>query len=193
MAPAKARLAAYRANRPQGSPAGLVDCCLCGGAVLPGSGQEVVAMAPPPRHWLMKLGQILARKGGEERLPVCSEKCAALFAERQERARVQRERLAEEHRRRESRQPLIQRPLYRRLAKLALLLILFRLALEFGLGYLYVVMAGFYVAWSCLDDSSPPREGELSAFSVFNPKFQKLPGTFDAEQIDESYRKGKIV
>ncbi len=39
---------------------------------------------------------------------------------------------------------------------------------------------------------SPPKPGELSAYSVFNKNFEKLPGTFDADQIDRQFRTGRM-
>ena len=34
------------------------------------------------------------------------------------------------------------------------------------------------------------KEGELSAYAVFNPNNEKLPGTFDASKIEDQFRAG---
>jgi hypothetical protein len=34
------------------------------------------------------------------------------------------------------------------------------------------------------------RRNQLSAYSVFNPNFEKLPGTFSAEDYDRQLRRG---
>ena len=47
----------------------------------------------------------------------------------------------------------------------------------------------FYIIYATLEDNRHLRKkGQLSAYSVFNPGIQKLTGTFDAEQIEQSLR-----
>jgi hypothetical protein len=68
---------------------------------------------------------------------------------------------------------------------LTLLIIFIRI--EFGV--IYVIISLLYFLWSSLGSSSR-RRNELSAYSVFNPNFEKLQGTFSAEDYDRQLRRG---
>jgi len=67
---------------------------------------------------------------------------------------------------------------------LTLLIIFIRL--EFGA--IYFIISVLYLMWSTMD--SRRRRNELSAYSVFNPNFEKIQGTFSAEDYDRQLRGG---
>ena len=47
----------------------------------------------------------------------------------------------------------------------------------------------FYLIYANMR-SGPKEEGQLSAYSVFNPNFERLEGTFTAEQFEKELRHG---
>jgi len=67
---------------------------------------------------------------------------------------------------------------------LTLLIIFIRL--EFGV--IYFIISLLYLMWNNL--GARRRQNELSAYSVFNPKFEKIQGTFSAEDYDRQLRRG---
>jgi hypothetical protein len=48
-------------------------------------------------------------------------------------------------------------------------------------------MTGFVVIFTNLGTR---KAGEASAYSVFNEGFRELPGTFNADRVDEHLRRG---
>jgi hypothetical protein len=69
---------------------------------------------------------------------------------------------------------------------LTLLLIFIRL--EFG--SIYFIVSLLYLIWSSLGSRRRRQRDQLSAYSVFNPNFEKLQGTFSAEDYDRQLRRG---
>ena len=61
------------------------------------------------------------------------------------------------------------------------------LAYYFGFGSISFCVGCLVLIFSNLGTK---KSGELSAYSVFNPGNIKLPGTFDAQQIEENMRGG---
>ncbi|KAK3272401.1 hypothetical protein CYMTET_19303 [Cymbomonas tetramitiformis] len=56
-------------------------------------------------------------------------------------------------------------------------------------GPIYLILTGFVVIFSNLGKRA---EGEMSAYSVFNEGYQELPGTFNAERVDQQVRHGQM-
>ncbi len=69
----------------------------------------------------------------------------------------------------------------------ALLQLLFN-RLEFGVVFFCVSLIGFVFA--TLNYESTRKEGQLSAYSVFNPDNQRLPGTYDPTEYERMLRAG---
>ncbi|CAF0831831.1 unnamed protein product [Rotaria sordida] len=67
-----------------------------------------------------------------------------------------------------------------------LILLLIFIRLEFGV--IYFIISLLYLMWSNL--GSRRRRNQLSAYSVFNPNFEKIQGTFSAEDYDRQLRRG---
>lgn len=67
-----------------------------------------------------------------------------------------------------------------------LTLYLIFIRLEFGA--IYFIISLLYIMWSTL--GSHRRRDQLSAYSVFNPNFEKIQGTFTAEDYDRQLRHG---
>jgi len=59
--------------------------------------------------------------------------------------------------------------------------------LEFGA--VFFVLSCLYLIWTNLR-SGPKKEGELSAYSVFNPNFETIDGTLTAEQFERELKFG---
>lgn len=57
----------------------------------------------------------------------------------------------------------------------------------FSAVYLLLVMMAFIFV-----NLGNKREGEASAYSIFNPGVQRLPGQLDADEIDRQIRQGHI-
>eukprot|EP00270_Netrium_digitus_P004946 TRINITY_DN16430_c0_g1_i1.p1 TRINITY_DN16430_c0_g1~~TRINITY_DN16430_c0_g1_i1.p1 ORF type:complete len:131 (+),score=15.63 TRINITY_DN16430_c0_g1_i1:65-457(+) len=57
------------------------------------------------------------------------------------------------------------------------------------LGPIYVMATLF---WAIFANLGHRREGEASAYSIFNPGFEELPGTLNAAQIDHQIRAGQL-
>uniref|UniRef100_A0A7S2WSL2 SAYSvFN domain-containing protein n=1 Tax=Mucochytrium quahogii TaxID=96639 RepID=A0A7S2WSL2_9STRA len=58
---------------------------------------------------------------------------------------------------------------------------------EQGGHMLFVFLTLFYLIFTNLGER---KDGSLSAYSVFNKGFKKLPGTFTAEEFDQQMRSG---
>lgn len=70
---------------------------------------------------------------------------------------------------------------------LTLLVIFVRL--EFAL--IYLIISLLYLIWSSLGSGAGRRRrDQLSAYSVFNPNLEKIPGTFSGEEYDRQLRHG---
>jgi len=74
------------------------------------------------------------------------------------------------------------------LIKFFLWLTLFIIFLRLEFGAVYFIISLLYIMWYSL--GSRRRRNELSAYSVFNPNFEKIPGTFSAEDYDRQLRRG---
>lgn len=60
---------------------------------------------------------------------------------------------------------------------------LYALALRLEFGAVYFILSSFYLIWANTR-SGPKKEGEMSAYSVFNPDCQSIDGTLKAEQFE---------
>lgn len=58
-----------------------------------------------------------------------------------------------------------------------------------GLSAVYLLLAMMVFIFVNLGKK---QEGEASAYSVFNPGVQRLPGQLDADEIDRQVRTGQI-
>ena len=77
--------------------------------------------------------------------------------------------------------PILGNPL---VLKFLLWLILFGLFCEIEFGIVYVVLSLFFIIY--YNTSTKKRsKSKLSAYSVFNENFEKLDGTFTAEQFEK--------
>lgn len=65
-----------------------------------------------------------------------------------------------------------------------------RVAHAFGLGPIYLMLAVVAAIFCNLGER---REGEASAYSIFNEGVRRLPGQLDAEQLDDQIRRGAGV
>ena len=74
------------------------------------------------------------------------------------------------------------------LLKLFVWLTLFLIFIRLEFGAIYFIISVLYLMWSSLD--SRRRRNQLSAYSVFNPNFEKIQGTFSAEDYDRQLRHG---
>ncbi|XP_077367523.1 SAYSvFN domain-containing protein 1 [Festucalex cinctus] len=70
------------------------------------------------------------------------------------------------------------------LLKVLLWLVLLGLFVELGFGLPYFVLSLFYWLYEGLRDPGEREPGEMSAYSVFNPDCQPLPGALTAEQLE---------
>lgn len=62
----------------------------------------------------------------------------------------------------------------------------------FQFGAIYFICSLLYLIYSNLGVGTGRRKNQLSAYSVFNPRFEKLQGTFSAEDYDRQLRHGSI-
>ncbi|CAF3014045.1 unnamed protein product [Rotaria sp. Silwood2] len=74
------------------------------------------------------------------------------------------------------------------LLKLFVWLTLFLIFIRLEFGAVYFIISLIYLMWSNL--GSRRRRNQLSAYSVFNPNFEKIQGTFSAEDYDRQLRRG---
>ncbi len=72
--------------------------------------------------------------------------------------------------------------------KVLVWLTLFVIFIRLEFGTIYFIISLLYLMWKSL--GSRRRRNELSAYSVFNPNFEKLQGTFSAEDYDRQLRRG---
>ena len=72
--------------------------------------------------------------------------------------------------------------------KFLIWLTLFVIFLRLEFGVIYFIISLLYLIWNSLD--SRRRRNELSAYSVFNPNFEKIQGTFSGEDYDRQLRRG---
>ncbi|CAF3912043.1 unnamed protein product [Rotaria sp. Silwood1] len=64
----------------------------------------------------------------------------------------------------------------------------YRIFIRLEFGAIYFIISLLYLMWSSL--GSRRRRNQLSAYSVFNPNFEKIQGTFSAEDYDRQLRRG---
>jgi hypothetical protein len=76
-----------------------------------------------------------------------------------------------------------------RLLVLAAVLAGAKLASLYDLGPIYILLAILATIFTHLGRK---KEGEASAYSVFNPGVQRLPGQLDADVIDQQIRRGQF-
>lgn len=76
-----------------------------------------------------------------------------------------------------------------RLLVLAAVLAGAKVASWYDLGPVYILLAIIITIFTHLGRK---KEGEASAYSVFNPGVQRLPGQLDADVIDQQIRRGQI-
>jgi hypothetical protein len=77
------------------------------------------------------------------------------------------------------------------LIKFLMWLTLYVIFIRIEFDIIYLIVSLFYLIWSTLGSSRRRRHHhELSAYSVFNPNFEKLQGTFSAEDYDRQLRRG---
>ena len=72
--------------------------------------------------------------------------------------------------------------------KFLIWLTLFVIFIRLEFGAIYFIVSLLYLMWYSLD--SRRRRNELSAYSVFNPNFEKIQGTFSGEDYDRQLRRG---
>ena len=60
---------------------------------------------------------------------------------------------------------------------------LYALAVRFEFGAVYFIISSFYLIW-VNTRTKTKKEGEISAYSVFNPDCQSIDGTLKAEQFE---------
>lgn len=76
-----------------------------------------------------------------------------------------------------------------RLLVLAAVVAGMKVASFYELGPVYILLAIIITIFTHLGRK---KEGEASAYSVFNPGVQRLPGQLDADVIDQQIRRGQI-
>ena len=76
--------------------------------------------------------------------------------------------------------------------KAFLWLTFFILFIHWQFGTIYLIISLFYVIYCNLGVGTGRRKNQLSAYSVFNPRFEKLQGTFSGEDYDRQLRHGSI-
>ncbi|KAF3791030.1 hypothetical protein EJ110_NYTH15210 [Nymphaea thermarum] len=67
--------------------------------------------------------------------------------------------------------------------------ILAPIAYEWHIGPLYILGTGFCII---LFNLGQRRQGDLSAYSIFNDGFRELPGTLNADRLDRDIRAGQF-
>lgn len=72
--------------------------------------------------------------------------------------------------------------------KFLIWLTLFVIFIRLEFGIIYFIISLLYFIWNSLD--SRRRRNGLSAYSVFNPNFEKIQGTFSGEDYDRQLRRG---
>ncbi|XP_781658.1 uncharacterized protein LOC576237 [Strongylocentrotus purpuratus] len=74
---------------------------------------------------------------------------------------------------------------YRLALKAVLWLALFGLFVCIGFGAVYVILSLFYIIYANMRGAGEKTPGEKSAYSVFNPKCERIHGTLTAEEIEK--------
>jgi hypothetical protein len=74
------------------------------------------------------------------------------------------------------------------LIKFLLWLTSFVIFIRIEFGAIYFIVSLLYLMWCSLDRRR--RRNELSAYSVFNPNFEKIQGTFSGEDYERQLRRG---
>ena len=64
-----------------------------------------------------------------------------------------------------------------------------RAARRYGLGPVFLLACMLAAIYANLGTR---RQGEASAYSIFNDGFQRLPGQLDADVIDQQVRQGQM-
>lgn len=78
--------------------------------------------------------------------------------------------------------------------KLLVWLLLGVVAVEVAVVPIFVIFSVFFGIYATTENNAHKRRaGEKSAYSVFNKNFEKLDGTFDAEQFDAELRRGRFM
>eukprot|EP00668_Euglena_longa_P045139 GGOE01060756.1.p2 GENE.GGOE01060756.1~~GGOE01060756.1.p2 ORF type:complete len:152 (+),score=5.44 GGOE01060756.1:54-509(+) len=62
------------------------------------------------------------------------------------------------------------------------------IAAKHNFGKLAFILSSFLAIFVCLATSKEREASSLSAWSVFNPNFQAIPGTMDAKALDQQLR-----
>ena len=78
-----------------------------------------------------------------------------------------------------------------RALKLLLWLILFALFVELQFGSVFFIVSLFYLVYSSMESGTRDK-AQPSAYSVFNPRCERLQGTFTAEQFESELRYGAL-
>ncbi|XP_064599673.1 SAYSvFN domain-containing protein 1-like [Liolophura sinensis] len=73
--------------------------------------------------------------------------------------------------------------------KILLWVILWALFVEIGFGAVFFIVSSLIIIYRTMNSGSRDRS-QLSAYSVFNPNFERLEGTFTAEQFEKELRYG---
>lgn len=60
---------------------------------------------------------------------------------------------------------------------------------KLGLGPVFILGA---MIWFIFTNLGKRKEGDVSAYSIFNADVQRLPGQLDADQIDQQIRRGQL-
>lgn len=66
---------------------------------------------------------------------------------------------------------------------------LYAVALHLEFGTIYFIVSFLYAIWRNTG-TGPKKEGEMSAYSVFNPNCEAIDGTLKAEQFEQELRYG---
>ncbi|XP_071962797.1 SAYSvFN domain-containing protein 1-like [Antedon mediterranea] len=74
--------------------------------------------------------------------------------------------------------------------KVLLWLLLFALFIHIEFGVIFFMLSIFYLMYITMTVGIPRRYGELSAYSVFNRDFERIDGTFTAEQFERELLHG---
>jgi hypothetical protein len=67
--------------------------------------------------------------------------------------------------------------------------ILYTIAIHLEFGTVYFIVSFLYAIW-INTRTGPKKEGEISAYSVFNPNCEAIDGTLKAEQFEQELRYG---
>ncbi|XP_014477557.1 PREDICTED: uncharacterized protein LOC106745982 [Dinoponera quadriceps] len=68
-------------------------------------------------------------------------------------------------------------------------IILYIIAIEYEFGAVYFILSTLIFIW-LNTKSEPKQQGELSAYSVFNPNCEAIEGTLDASQFEKEIKYG---